>query len=277
VTTPPSPVNGTIAAPAWQTANYGFGFTPTWVPAPGSLVAGKFPTSSVGGTSFNNEGCAGPNYLTDGSPGWYDAGNWDLASGGNSGGTSVTYALGGPAGGYSLNEVVVYAGWADTGRDSQGFTVSYSTVNNPGTFVPLTSPQTTYNYSPSVGSIPNADRLTITSSSGSPLATGVASVMITFTSVPNGWSGYGQIQLFGVPTLPPSFTSTTVSGGKLMVTGANGTPGAAYTLLTTTNLALPVSAWTTNSAGVFDSNGAFSVAIPILATPPESFFRVRTP
>jgi hypothetical protein len=119
--------------------------------------------------------------------------------------------------------------------------------------------------------------LTITSSTASPLATNVAGVMITFASVPNGWSGYGQIQLFGVPSLPLAFTSAKVSGGRLVMAGSGGTPGAGYTLLSTTNLALPLSAWTTNGTGTFDGSGSFSNSIPIVPSVPASFFRVRIP
>ena len=275
----PTAVNGTVAAPAYQCGYLGFGFTPTWTVAAGSLIAGQDPSASSGGTGFNNEGCGGIDYLTDGSPGTYGNGNGDLTSGGPNGGASVTYTLGGSATGYNLNEVAVYAGWVDTGRNSQGFTVSYSTVNSPSTFVSLTSPQTTYAYVPGGASVPNGNRLTVTSATEAPLAQNVAQVMITFTSVPNGWSGYGQIQLLGTPSVVPStlkFGSTTLSNGSLIMVGTGGTANSGYTLLSTTNLSLPLSQWITNSTGTFNGSGAFSNSITIGASAKE-FFLLRTP
>ena len=73
-----------------------------------------------------------------------------------------------------------------------------------------------------------------------------------------------------------TFSPVKLSGGKVILTGTGGTPDASYTLLTTTNIALPLSAWTTNTAGTLDSSGAFSNAIPVGAQP-EQFFHVRTP
>jgi hypothetical protein len=75
----------------------------------------------------------------------------------------------------------------------------------------------------------------------------------------------------------PIIKAPKVSGGNLIVTGTGGTPGAGYTWLTTTNLALPIASWTTNTTGTLDGAGAFSNAIPITATPPDSFFRLRLP
>ena len=68
----------------------------------------------------------------------------------------------------------------------------------------------------------------------------------------------------------------TISGGKLNLTGAGGTPGAGYSLLTTTNLAAAGS-WTVSSTGTLDANGAFSISIPINNQTPAEFFRVSMP
>lgn len=272
----PSAVNGTVAAPAYQDGYSGMGFTPTWTVAGGSLIAGQAPVSSTG--NFQIETCGGVNYLTAGSPGTYSAGNFNLASGGPSGGTSATYSLGASPTGYNLNKVVVYGGWGDSGRDTLGFSVSYSTISDPNTFVSLTSPQTTYGYQPPGG--PAAGRLTVTSSSGGLLAQNVAYVQINFTSVPNNWSGYGQVQVFGVPSAAPTplgFTGTRLAGGNLIMVGAGGTPGVGYTLLSTTNLALPLSQWTTNTTGTFDGSGSFSNAIPYTVPPANRFFLLRSP
>jgi hypothetical protein len=56
-----------------------------------------------------------------------------------------------------------------------------------------------------------------------------------------------------------------------------GTSGGTYSLLTATNLATPVTSWTTNTTGVFNGSGAFSNAIPINVSTRASFFRMKTP
>ena len=273
----PAAVNGTVAAPAYQSAYAGLGFTPTWTLASGSLIAGQSPTA-VGSGSFTLEGSGGVSVLTAGSPGSYAAGNLSLASAGPSAGTSVTYSLGTSPSGYNLNQVIVYGGWTDAGRDSLGFSVSYATVSSPSTFVTLTSPQTTYSYSPPNAGAPTADRLTVSSATASPLAQNVASVKINFTAVPNNWSGYGQIQLLGTPSAasnPITFSRAILSGGNLILTGSGGSPNTGYTLLSTTNLTLPIAQWTTNTTGIFDNSGAFSNAPGVTST--NTFFRLRTP
>jgi fibronectin-binding autotransporter adhesin len=73
---------------------------------------------------------------------------------------------------------------------------------------------------------------------------------------------------------PPAFNSPVLSGGNLILTGTGGTPGAGYTLLTTTNL---LSAWTTNIQSTFSGTGTFSNSIPVNGSQPAQFFRLRTP
>ena len=76
----------------------------------------------------------------------------------------------------------------------------------------------------------------------------------------------------GVPTLG----RPQVSGGNLILTGTGGTPNSGYTWLSSTNLSSPAH-WTTNGTGTLDGSGALSSSIPILATPPVGFFRLRAP
>ncbi|SPE53192.1 Immunoglobulin I-set domain protein [Verrucomicrobia bacterium] len=273
----PAPVNGVIVSAANQ-LSFGLGFSPTWSVAGGSLIAGAQP-SSVGSGSFVNQGGAGGlPVLTDGQIGSVGVGNIGnfATCGTGGGGNSVTYTLSGSAAGYNLTEVVTYGGWGDAGRDQQAYTVSYSTVAAPGTFVTLAS----VSYLPSDPSgYPSATRMTCTSSTSAPLATSVAAVEFDFTtpSGENGWEGYSELQLFGVSATPLEITSSKVSGGKLILTGTGGTPGSGYTVLTATNVTIPLAGWTTNVTGVFDGTGAFSNAIPILPSEPSSFFRIRIP
>jgi hypothetical protein len=51
--------------------------------------------------------------------------------------------------------------------------------------------------------------------------------------------------------------------------------GAAYTLLTTTNLTTPLASWSTNLTGTLDGTGSFSNAIPVNLSQPAQFFYVH--
>jgi len=172
---------------------------------------------------------------------------------------------------------VTYGGWGDGGRDQQHYAVSYSTVSNPTNFITLAS--VSFDPTPPApATVPTADSVTITSATAVPLASGVAMLKFDFTtpSGENGWSGYSEIQVFGVASTPVlQVTSSKVSGGNLILTGTGGTAGSGYSVLSTTNVASPL--WSTNTTGVFDGNGGFSNAIPINHSEPKRFFRFRTP
>jgi autotransporter-associated beta strand protein len=82
----------------------------------------------------------------------------------------------------------------------------------------------------------------------------------------------------GIPvTTPPVVNPPVVSGGNLILTGSGGIADAGYTLLTTTNLAIPIADWATNTTGTFSGSGAFSNSIPISQSQAAQFFRLRTP
>jgi autotransporter-associated beta strand protein len=85
----------------------------------------------------------------------------------------------------------------------------------------------------------------------------------------------GTIRVLAVS--PAVINSSRVSGGNLILQGAGGPPGTSYTWLTHTNVAAPLSSWTTNSTGTFDSNAAFSNAFPVTTTVRARFFRLKTP
>jgi len=275
----PAPVNNILISDALQTYS-GLAFTPTWAAPSGSLIAGSLP-SAVGTGDFTNQYTGGIPVLTDGKIGPIGGNDGTaMASCGGTAGTTLTYTLAGSAAGYDLSSIVTYGGWNDGGRDEQAYTISYSTVAAPTTFTVLTPAD----YLPTIpGAVANSTRQTITSGDGTPLATHVAKVEFNFTTPngggENGWQGYSELSLFGTPsasTTPPTIGSTTLSGGNLVLAGTGGTPGGGYTWLTSTNVAAPLSTWTTNSTGVFSANGAFSNAFPV--TPGTGrFFLLRIP
>jgi hypothetical protein len=284
----PSPVNGIVESPAIQ-ASVGIGFIPTWPLSNSSLIAGKSP-SSVGAGNFAVWAAGGTAALTDGTLQDIQGGIQMFAAAGTGGdnpGQSVTYTLTGSTTGYDLTNITVFGGWQDSGRDQQSYTIYYSTAADPTNFSVLTS----VNYLPKVPgttasfTTANATRVTITTASGEPLATDVALVKFDFTSPSgeNGWEGYSELEVFGTPSSVTTtnqtitFNPVQVSAGSLILSGAGGSAGAAYTLLTSTNLTTPLAEWTTNTAGVFTSSGTFSNGIPILNTEPTRFFRLKTP
>ena len=244
---------------------------PAWILETGSLIAGQLP-SSVGPGNFQTESAGGTVVLTDGSISPL-TGTLPFATCGNvvnGAGQSVTYSS---AYGWNLTNIVVYSGWGDFNRDGQFYNISYSTLANPGTFIPLVS----VDYNPLDLGGPSANRVSITNSTGGPLATGVAAVKFDFTrqgANDNGYSGYAEIVLLG--SLVPYFNPPIVSGGNLILTGA-GTPGGTYSLLSSTNVAATLANWTTNLTGVISASGVISNAIPISTSEPARFFRLQTP
>ena len=250
-------------------------YTFDWTVETPNLIANQLPSSHGPGV-FTDEGCNVTN-LTDGQIGFgYQYG----ASCGDDG-TAVPWLIFGTPNGWNLTNIVVYSLWHDYGRDGQFYNISYATLANPTTFIPLTS--VTYNpFVPHDGRA-TGNRVQISPALGQAmLATNVAAVKFDFTPQGGqdyGWSGYSEIVLQGtnLPSTtvnPPVLGKAIVSGGTLTLTGTGGTPWAGYTWLSTTNLAAPV--WVTNSTGTLDGTGAFSNSIPV-GSVPASFFRLRLP
>ena len=182
-------------------------FTPTWTVAPNSLLAGLSPDSSVG--DFQLEGCGGTVALTDGAIGPVGGDNTPYATGGSdpTAGQSVIYTLPAYVNGYSLTNITVYSGWVDNGRDAQGYTVYYSTVQTPTVFNLLGS----VSYNPSVGAgRPSANRTILSNPKGGLLAMRVVALKFDFNTPPveNGYVGYTEITVQGTNSpalvIPPT-------------------------------------------------------------------------
>ncbi|MBC8096971.1 MAG: hypothetical protein H7Y43_14285 [Akkermansiaceae bacterium] len=288
VSSVPAAVNNVIAVYAAQTGlGSGFAFTPTWTIAPGSMIYGQTPSSTNG--NFNLEPFGGGrsvNALTAGDSltisqtGGVTSTNYLTCGNGSSAGSSVIYTLTNTsAGGYSLTNITVYGGWLDAGRDQQAYTVYYSKVSAPTTFILLRS----VNYNPAnAANVPSATRATLTPASGA-LATNVAAVKFDFASpaAENGYCGYAEIGLFGVPVSPVvatnslPVTAADVVGSQVTFTAAftaasplafqwqkisggttNIISGATNTTLTLTNLQL-----TDTASYQLRATNAFGIAV----------------
>ena len=266
----PAAVNNIITTSTAQTGlAYGLPFTPTWTLASGSLIAGQPPVGTNG--NFNLEAYGGgrtPNSLTAGGtltisqPGGVTSTNCVTCGNDGTAGSALVYPLtNASAGGYFLTNITVYGGWKDAGRDQQAYTVAYSKVAAPATFITLGS--VSFNPANAAG-VPAATRVTLSAANGI-LATNVAAVKFDFTSPAseNGYCGYAGITMQGIPVSPQAasgtlpVTAADVVGSQVTLVAAftaartpayqwqkisggstNNITGATNTMLTLTNLQL---------------------------------------
>jgi hypothetical protein len=87
--------------------------------------------------------------------------------------------------------------------------------------------------------------------------------------------GSGVIRVASAGQPQPVINHVVVSGGNLIFSGTNGTPGNTYYVLTSTNVAAPVSGWTPSWTNTFDINGAFRVTNAINPSVPREFFLLK--
>jgi autotransporter-associated beta strand protein len=72
------------------------------------------------------------------------------------------------------------------------------------------------------------------------------------------------------PTLAVDFSG--LGGGSITFNAANGLAGGPLTILASTNVALPLSSWTTVTTGNFDGGGNFSTPVTVNPTVPQQYF-----
>jgi hypothetical protein len=78
------------------------------------------------------------------------------------------------------------------------------------------------------------------------------------------------------PVPEPYITNISLSGTNVVIDGTNGLAGASYNVLTTTNLALPLSSWTVLLEGTFGGS-TFSITNPVNTSAPQSYYLLRVP
>lgn len=217
-------------------------FTPTWLAeTTNDLILGLSPSSSSASVNFTLESAGGIPILTDGTVGT-SGNNSTLATCGANGGTSLIYTLtNSPTYGSDITNIITYSGWGDYGRDGQYYTVSYSTISQPSTYIPIT----TVYYLPSGSGTP-ANRVSISMNDGSAIAHGVATIQFNFNpsgagNFNNAYQGYSELIVQGqnstAPPPPPSAyliqdswptRAETFAGDQVVFTAAysNGPPPA---------------------------------------------------
>lgn len=162
------------------------------------VLEGLLPIASTG--NFTQESSAGPVALTEGTnnsvypQGGLGGDDIDHAAfatiGGSAGGTSLTYGLGGI---YDLQEIVMYGGWGDGGRDAQKYDIF--TSDDGSNFSLLAS----YDGGDGLaGTEPIGWRVDFVDSLAANIAEDVTHLRFDFPAVENGFTGLSEIDVFGV-------------------------------------------------------------------------------
>jgi autotransporter-associated beta strand protein len=82
----------------------------------------------------------------------------------------------------------------------------------------------------------------------------------------------GVLSVVASPTPQPVIASSTMNGNNFILNGSNGVPGWPYWVLSTTNLALPMSDWSLISTGAFDPYGNFIFTNPMNSSASQNFY-----
>jgi autotransporter-associated beta strand protein len=86
----------------------------------------------------------------------------------------------------------------------------------------------------------------------------------------------GSISITGTEQRP-RFSLPVRSGSDLVLSGSAGTPNSTFNVLSSTDMTVPVTEWSSVATGTFDANGNFTVSIAIDTAAPARFFILRTP
>jgi hypothetical protein len=70
----------------------------------------------------------------------------------------------------------------------------------------------------------------------------------------------------------PRFDTFDLVKSNFILGGIGGAAGSNYVVLTSTNLSIPLGAWTALTTNVFDGGGDFHVTNPVSPTTPHQFF-----
>ena len=89
-------------------------------------------------------------------------------------------------------------------------------------------------------------------------------------------AGSGPYFALAIPSLI-NLSLSSGGSGNMILQGTNGSPGNSYTVLTTTNISLPLATWLTNTIGSFSGTGAFSNSFSMNPGSQQQYYRVRVP
>ena len=106
---------------------------------------------------------------------------------------------------------------------------------------------------------------------------------LTFGTVPAGFhyrldtNTPGQVNLIVTRQASPQFDIISLMGGNFVLTGTGGLSHGTYFVLTSTNIALPLSNWTRLFTSQFDASGNFNFTNAFDPNSPQAFYLLQLP
>ncbi len=85
----------------------------------------------------------------------------------------------------------------------------------------------------------------------------------------------GTLSIIAIAPLQPQISSIINLGTSVVISGSNGIPNTAYRVLSSTNLAFPISGWTIQATNLFDNGGGFIFTNPVDPNVPMSFYMLQ--
>ncbi|HLX60677.1 MAG TPA: C25 family cysteine peptidase [Planctomycetota bacterium] len=180
----------------------------SFFPAGNNLIAGKSPSVNTNGSAGSGGSGAAVTLLTDKLVVANTVGS-SYTIGSNA---SITYSLGANAAGYDVTAINAYTSWNSNAQTSPNFTVSYSTAAAPNTFAAI--PGATVNVAATAGTLSVAVNMAVSG------LTGVANIRFNFGTQTNAYTGFGELEAVGVPTI--SATTLTWNGSTSLNWGDAG-------------------------------------------------------
>ncbi len=110
--------------------------------------------------------------------------------------------------------------------------------------------------------------------------TGALSGSLAFGSMPPGFKFVLATNVSGQVNLvvgKPVIVTTAMVLTNLIFTGTGGIASSNYYVLTSTNIALPMSSWTRLNTNVFDSSGRFAFTNAVVATNRNRYYLIQLP
>ncbi len=85
----------------------------------------------------------------------------------------------------------------------------------------------------------------------------------------------GTIRVSVAPASQPGIANVMLSGGQIIITGTNGSASGNYNVLASTNVALPLSNWTSIASGTFDGGGNFGFTNTVNVNVSRQFYIIQ--
>ncbi len=127
----------------------------------------------------------------------------------------------------------------------------------------------------STNTVSGAGNSTLTISTSNSVAPG--SYALSIIGVSAGVSRTAAVSVVIVPKPSPVFGSLLLNGNQLIMSGTGGSTSGAYYVLSSTNVARPLSQWTRLATNVFSGSGNFQFTNPMNAGAAQQYYRLQMP